>query len=146
MRGFLAAIDHNVLGLGHMTHWIAKLLDIHLHGVPGSIWHLVHSHWGDNWNKKLIGYAAAFFFGRRPAYGVFDDMQLFFVEQRLLAGKPLRWYHLPNFQARYNDLKDQEITATEFGNWFKRLLYGGMFIGVVLFLTGQYVLLFIAGK
>jgi hypothetical protein len=58
----------------------------------------------EHWPKKLIGFAAAFFFGHRPALAVIDDIQLWFAERRVAAGKPLRAYHTPPFKARYNDV------------------------------------------
>jgi hypothetical protein len=58
----------------------------------------------EQWPKKLIGFAAAFFFGHRPALAVIDDIQLWFAERRVAAGKPLRPYHTPPFKARYNDV------------------------------------------
>jgi hypothetical protein len=91
----------------------------------------------DNWPVKLIGYASAFFFGRRPAKGVFDDLQLWFVERRILMHtigfhraksnrlsrpidamyrfvskfSPAHWiplvFYPPTYQARYNDIRTQ---------------------------------------
>ncbi len=58
----------------------------------------------EHWPKKLIGFAAAFFFGHRPALAVIDDVQLWFAERRVALGKPLRAYHTPPFKARYNDV------------------------------------------
>jgi hypothetical protein len=58
----------------------------------------------EHWPKKLIGFAAAFFFGHRPALAVIDDIQLWFAERRVAARKPLRAYHTAPFKARYNDV------------------------------------------
>lgn len=57
----------------------------------------------ENWPKKVIGFAAAFFFGHRPAKAVIDDIQLWFVERRVERASGLRAYHTPPFKARYNE-------------------------------------------
>jgi hypothetical protein len=143
-REILSAIHHNLFGLASFLQWIETFLDTSLPAPPRTVWNWIRSSWNSGYEVKLIGYSASFFFGRRPARGVFDDLQLFFVEQRLVANKPLRWYHLPTFQARYNGLKGQHITATEFGGWFKFVLYGGFAVGAALFITGEIVMIFIA--
>ncbi|MFI5038412.1 MAG: hypothetical protein ACHQCG_00595, partial [Solirubrobacterales bacterium] len=56
----------------------------------------------ENWPRKVIGLAAAFCFGHRPAKAVIDDIQLWFVEKRLERGRGLRAYDPPPFKARYN--------------------------------------------
>jgi len=58
----------------------------------------------ENWPKKVIGFAAAFFFGHRPAKALIDDLQLWFAEQRVAGASGLRFYHTPPFKARYNEL------------------------------------------
>ena len=50
----------------------------------------------------MIGLAAAFCFGHRPAKAVIDDVQLWFVERRAQRGSGLRFYDPPPFKARYN--------------------------------------------
>ena len=57
----------------------------------------------ENWPKKVIGFAAAFCFGHRPAKAVIDDIQLWFVERRVQRGSGLRFYDAPPFKARYNE-------------------------------------------
>ena len=58
----------------------------------------------ENWPKKVIGFAAAFCFGHRPAKALIDDVQLWFAEHRLERGAGLRRYDTPTFKARYNEL------------------------------------------
>jgi hypothetical protein len=70
----------------------------------GSVLTNIKSNFLEQWPKKLIGFTAAFFFGHRPALAVIDDIQLWFAERRVAAGKPLRAYHTPPFKARYNDV------------------------------------------
>jgi hypothetical protein len=55
--------------------------------------------------KKIIGITAGFFFGHYAVLPVYDGIQRWFVERRIVLHKPLRFYHTPAFKARYNDLK-----------------------------------------
>jgi hypothetical protein len=73
--------------------------------VLEAIWNYVHNWWTENFDKKLIGYAASLFFGRRPMRMVFDHVQRRLVARRLAAGSDLRFYHSPTYKARYNELK-----------------------------------------
>ncbi len=70
----------------------------------GSLLTNIKNNFLEQWPKKLIGFAAAFFFGHRPARAVVDDVQLWFAERRVASGRPLRAYHPPPFKARYNDV------------------------------------------
>jgi hypothetical protein len=58
----------------------------------------------ENWPRKVIGLAAAFFFAHRPAKAVIDDVQLWFAQRRVAHGSGLRFYDTPPFRARYNAL------------------------------------------
>ncbi len=68
-------------------------------------WNYIRNWWTGNFDKKLIGYAASLFFGRRPMRMIFDHVQRRLVERRLAAGKDLRFYHSPTYKARYHELK-----------------------------------------
>jgi hypothetical protein len=70
----------------------------------GSVLTNVKNNLLEHWPKKLIGFAAAFFFGHRPALAVIDDIQLWFAERRVAVGTPLRAYETAPFKARYNDV------------------------------------------
>jgi hypothetical protein len=57
------------------------------------------------WPQKLMGYAAAFFFGRRPAKAVFDDLQLWQCERQVLRGRTTPpWYYPPTWRATFHDV------------------------------------------
>jgi len=101
------------------------------------VWIKTQNLFRDNWPKRLMGYASGLFFGRRPIKGVFDDLQLWFVERRVLldttgfhrdepnwltkhidaayqfisrlspAGRIPLFLYPPTYQARYNDLRTQ---------------------------------------
>ena len=70
----------------------------------GNLFFNVKANLIENWPRKVIGLAAAFFFGHRPAKAVIDDIQLWFAERRLRRGSGLRFYDTPVFKARYNAL------------------------------------------
>jgi hypothetical protein len=83
-----------------------SVLTIHPHApVLQAMWDRLRNWWADSWDKKLIGYGASLFFGRRPMSEVFDDVQFRFAARRVKVGKSLRFWHPPTFQARYNELK-----------------------------------------
>src|SRR5260370_28605850 len=59
-----------------------------------------------------MGFAASFFFGRRPLRKVFDGIQLWFAERHVASGKPMRWYLPPTFRARCNYVAAQVQAGT----------------------------------
>ena len=69
-------------------------------GPHASMWQRTASMDTADWDKKVIGLAASFFFGRRPLRKVFDGIQLWLAERHVLAGRPMRWYYPPTFRAR----------------------------------------------
>lgn len=94
----------------------------------------------ENYPQKLIGYSAAFFFGRRPAKGIFDDLQLWFTERRVLKGTSCRWYHVPTYKARCNSVSDagcaKDATGTV-ATYFMRALVP---IGLALAVFGYLII------
>lgn len=91
-----------------LGEWLVGLIHpavSHLAEVQtGSVLTNIKNNFLEQWPRKLIGFAAAFVFGHRPALAVIDDIQLWFAERRVASGKPLRAYHTPPFKARYNDV------------------------------------------
>ena len=79
------------------------------------IWSRVHTFWHSSFDDKLVGYGAAFFFGRRPAKAVFDDLQLWIAERMVaLPGPTLDyWWLLPTLRARCNEVRARKGTAAE---------------------------------
>jgi len=65
-----------------------------------SMWQRSESMDTAGWDKKVIGLAASFCFGRRPLRKVFDGLQLWSAERHVARGYPVRWYHPPTFRAR----------------------------------------------
>lgn len=70
----------------------------------GSVLTNIKDNFLEQWPRKLIGFAAAFLFGHRPARALIDDLQLWFAERRVALGKPTRFYHPPPFKARCNEV------------------------------------------
>jgi hypothetical protein len=129
-----------------ITQWLVT--KIHYHPKTyhtGSVVTNIKNGFIENWPKKVMGYGAAFFFGRRPAAAVFDEIQLWFAERRVALKKPLRFYHTPPFKARYNVVSEKGVAglakASRFGTGF---MLGGLIASVGLAGYGYYVLNYIA--
>jgi hypothetical protein len=89
-----------------VAEWLVHVINPYVSMSQGtSFWDHLKAVVTENYPQKLIGYGAAFFFGRRPAKGIFDDVQLWFAERRIGTGKECRWYHPPTFKARCNDVR-----------------------------------------
>ncbi|MDQ6782246.1 MAG: hypothetical protein M3063_02125 [Actinomycetota bacterium] len=124
----------------------------HLHGdvaslrpKPTTLWSKVNATWTQNWQKKVLGYGASLFFGRRPVKGVFDDVQLWFAEQLVINERPVRWYHPPTFRARCNDVRAHGmIPPHDHGFWRSALMRSGFALSLGLAAFGFYVTTFIA--
>jgi hypothetical protein len=112
----------------------------------GSVLTNVKNNLIEQWPKKLIGLAAAFFFGHRPAHALIDDIQLWFAERRVALGKGLRFYHTPPFKARYNAVVTSgAVQARARGRVVLPLAMTGLGLAVVaLGAYGYYVLNYIA--
>ena len=125
------------------------------------------------WPNKLMGYAAAFFMGRRPAKAVFDDLQLWLCEQRVLRDEYLPhanqwyqrwypaaivqrfakrseqssapWYYPPTWKATFNDVKSLGATKIELhGRAPVVAMRILMIIAIGLVVEGWYIMTFIA--
>jgi hypothetical protein len=104
----------------------------------------------ENWPKKVIGLAAAFCFGHRPAKALIDDLQLWFAERRVERGAGLRRYDTPTFKARYNELVGEGEapaagTVHARGGAARRIATSAvLLVGVAAAGYGYYVLNYIA--
>jgi hypothetical protein len=112
----------------------------------GSVLTNVKNNFIEHWPKKLIGFAAAFFFAHRPARAVIDDIQLWFAERRVALGKGLRFYQTPPFKARYNEVAASgSVQARAREGVALRLTLIGLGLAVIsLAGYGYYVLNYIA--
>jgi hypothetical protein len=124
------------------------------HSISGlsrhpSLWQRAESIDSSNWDKKLMGLAASFFFGRRPLRRVFDGVQLWFAQRHVASGKPMRWFYPPTFRARCNDVAEQvqagQVTVSDRYATVQAVLLTAALVPVVVFAgLGFYVLTFVA--
>jgi hypothetical protein len=102
-----------------------------------------------NWDKKLMGFAASFFFGRRPLRRVFDDVQLWFAKRHAASATPAHWYHPPAYQARCNAAgargsPDGYTTVGQYARLRAALLLMALIPAAVFAGLGYYVMTVIA--
>lgn len=118
-----------------------------VHAAHGSVWNRTQNIWQSGWDKKAMGYAAAFV-ARRPMHVVFDDVQRWFAERRVELHNGTRFYHPPTFKARVNDIAKMALdTRREVppkGPWQSTLMVGSLVVGLALAGYGYYVLTYIA--
>lgn len=88
--------------------------------------------WTGNWKVKLTGLAAALFFGKRPAKGFFDDLQLWFVERRIIQGKRAMFFANQPADGRLARLF-KWFSMTHLGRWFlnRRIVQGKLAVFIV---------------
>lgn len=99
----------------------------------------------DDYPKKLVGYFSLFFFGLRPARGMFDDVQRYFIQRRIAKGKAPAWYNTAAYKARYAEIKTStDIPPIRVGVWGGRIMKGLIPVFVAGAIGGWYVLTFIA--
>lgn len=117
------------------------------HAPHGSVWNRTQNIWKSSWDKKAMGYAAAFV-ARRPLHIVFDNLQKWFAERRVKLHKGTRVYQPPTFKARVNYIAkialdaDREVPSQ--GPLQSTLMLGGLVVGLALAGYGYYVLTYIA--
>lgn len=161
--GFLAAllivklVHHSAAHAHHAAAQFQSVYHVKVSPHAASLWTKTQAIWTGSWDKKVIGYGASLFVGRRPMRKVFDDVQLWFAERRLLLGKSVRFYHPPTFKARFNGLKMSEaprpggtfasgagINRARHQGALNTVLTGGILVGLAFAGFGYYVLTYIA--
>ncbi len=112
----------------------------------GSLLTNVKSNVVEHWPQKLIGFAAAFLFGHRPALAVIDDLQLWFAERRVALGHGMRFYHTAPFKARVAAVAAQESVQERArgGSVLRVVLIALALVVAGLAAYGYYVLNYIA--
>lgn len=141
---FVAALVHRYSGGAHSPTGGLR------HALGGrapaaqSAWQRLQTLWTRNWDKKIMGYGASFLFGRRPMRAVLDDVQLRFAERRLARNEGSRWYHLPPFQARFNELARTAPSTGQYSPTVTTLIVAGAWVAIPLAAFGLYVLTYIA--
>ncbi len=128
-----------------IAYWSLHAFHVHAAGAQGnSYWSRSAGIWNSDWDKKVMGYAAAFV-ARRPMHVVFDDVQLWFADRRLDLGKRVHWWHPPTFRARYNSIAADPLhTVESHGGWQAVLMVGALIVGLGLAGYGDYILTYIA--
>jgi hypothetical protein len=118
-----------------------------VHVATGSLWHRTENIWKSSWDKKAMGYAAAFV-ARRPMHVIFDDSQKWFAERRVQQHKSTRFYQPPTFKARVNDIAkvalDTNREVPHQGPLQTTVMLGSLVMGLALAGYGYYVLTYIA--
>jgi len=111
-----------------------------------SAWSHIQWLWTKNKDQKLIGFFASVFLGRRPVRAVAEDLQAYFGARRVALGRPPRFYHPPNFQARMNaaTAEGAAMRIDKTANWVPYLMSLAIAIGVALAGFGYWVLAYIA--
>ena len=135
-----AVIRHDIAVLQHTVTTL---------GPHASLWQRTQAIDTSNWDKKVMGFAASFFFGRRPLRKVFDGVQLWFAERHVASGRPGHWYYPPTFRARCNDITAQVqaglvISPDRHGALQAALLASALVPVIVFAGLGYYVLTFVA--
>jgi hypothetical protein len=124
-------------------------LDVHaaVHAASGSLWNRTQNIWKSSWDKKAMGYAAAFV-ARRPMHVIFDDVQKWFAERRVELHKGTRFYHPPTFKARVNDIAKTALDARREvphqGPLQSASMLGSLVVGLALAGYGYYILTYVA--
>ncbi|MDQ6946791.1 MAG: hypothetical protein M3256_11125 [Actinomycetota bacterium] len=124
---------------------------VHVHASAyasrGSVWHRTQNIWRSGWDKKAMGYAAAFV-ARRPLHLVFDDAQEWFAQRQVELDRGPRLYQPPTFKARVNDIaktaRDTHRGPLSHGPVQSALMVGGLVAGLGLAGYGYYILIYIA--
>jgi hypothetical protein len=133
-----------------IRHDIAVLQHTVLHLSPhASMWQRTASMDTANWDKKVMGLAASFFFGRRPLRKVFDGIQLWFAERHVIRHQPVRWYQPPTFRARCAQVRGkvaagQNISPRQHGRLQTALVVFTLVPVAAMIALGYYVLTFAA--
>ncbi len=115
------------------------------HASHGSIWNRTQNIWRSGWDKKAMGYAAAFV-ARRPMYVVFDDVQKWFAERQVELHRDTRFYQPATFKARVNDVakaaRDTHGEVPAQGPLQSALMLGSLVAGLALAGYGYYILIY----
>jgi hypothetical protein len=133
IRRDVATLHNTVSALGPNAPW----------------WQRIQAIDTSNWDKKLMGLAASFFFGRRPLRRVFDEVQLWFAQRHVASRTSTHWYHPPTYRARCNHVASQTdrqglAAIGRHASLRTALLLTAVLLAVVFAGLGLYVMTFVA--
>lgn len=109
--------------------------------------------WVDGYDQKIMGFVAAYFFGKRPAKGVMNHVQLYFAENRVAKGKAKpAWYWTPAYEKRFFEVQQKGLSEaaeirTEAGRFATvqgTVMTFACVIGAGLAAYGYYIMKYIA--
>ncbi len=147
----LALLTSAVFGAAGFCALYYGLHVAHVHSAVyasrGSVWHRTENIWKSGWDKKAMGYAAAFV-ARRPMHIVFDDVQTWFAQRRVELGRGSRFYQPPTFKARVNEIattaRATHRRVPPPGRGQSAVVLGSLLASLALAGYGYYILLYIA--
>ena len=130
-----------------VVHLQAATEQIHLAHEP-SLWIKEKETITNGYPTKIMGVFSGFFFGRRPARGVFDDVQAMVVKRRRATGREFsRWSKLflpAGYLARYTDVA-KTLSVSAAGRRLSIKTKVTMYVFIVmtgaLLVLGEYALL-----
>jgi hypothetical protein len=97
------------------------------------------------WQYQLVGLVAGLFYGRKAFFKVAEDIQLFFIERRVAAGRRPGLIYPMNYRLRYDQvLAETGGTVQKHGAWISVLMPVVLVIGLLLTADGIYVRFWIA--
>jgi hypothetical protein len=154
--GFLIAIGlvwlvrHNSDSFTGLNSWMHNTVQTYTPGPTASLGSKIGGMVTSNWPKKLMGYGAALFWGRRPVKGVFDDVQLWFAEwlykHDTFVDRAVFKILPPPFKARYNRVRENGVQTNQTHSARLAWILGPIAIIAFGFMVyGGYVMFFKAG-
>lgn len=147
--GIRYAYLHDMAGFHGSVGWLSGFLRVHLSTQPQvtTMTDRLTAGFQANWDQKLIGYLAAFFFARRVASAVIDDLQLVVARSAVTAaaGAPAWWLWRvspPGYRARCNELVALG-TATGAGHqrWWRTAIWSGATVAAGFIVAGEIILM-----
>ena len=143
-----ASVVFGAIGFGALYYGLhAFHIQARVHAAHGSLWRRTANIWRSGWDKKAMGYAAAFV-ARRPLSIIFDKTQKWFAERRVELHRGTRLYDPPTFRARVNEMarvaRETHGEISRQGALQSTLMLVSLFAGLALAGYGFYVLTYIA--
>ncbi len=143
LPGFVVALAA-VLGGSWLFHHFH--LVVHLPAVTLPHQALVQSYLATwQWQYQLVGLAAGLFYGRKAFFKIAEDIQLFFIERRIAAGRRPGWVYPWNYRLRYDQvMAETGGTVRGHGRWISVFMPVVLAAGLLLTADGIYVRFWIA--
>lgn len=139
----------------------SQVLNMTLGDVAPSLDQRMRENMTADWPQKLMGFGAAFLFGRHVAKGVYDDVQGWFAANRIMRENEKTnvldittwtlWQKFrkmtfrllpPGYQARVNYMREQGIDENMKEKWQAKMLKWGMLVALPVTAFGYYILNF----